>query len=49
MYVIRKFEFDLKDKNCYRIYWSFDKISAISIFLHILPKIRKTEILQNTV
>ena len=27
---IRKFEFDLKEENCFRIYWHFDKISAIS-------------------
>ena len=26
----RKFGFDLKDENCFMIYWPFDKISAIS-------------------
>ena len=26
---IRKFEFDLKDENCYRIYWSLDKMCIL--------------------
>jgi len=28
---IRKFEFDLKEENCFRIYWPFDKISRNNI------------------